>query len=388
MNEQPRYSDLVTRRLVRALLIAGVILTVGAAIWMVSGLFGRIHATAIVIVFAILFSYAVYPPIKAIAARGVPLIVAAIVVYVVIALIVVGAAAWLAPALGAQVTALVHDFPHLIASAQAQIADPTQSTLLQKLPAPARIAIAENAGKVGTAVSGVAGALGSNVLGILTGTGTTIIDIFLILVLTLMIVTDLAEIQKFSTRLVPRAYRPMMLSFMSDVDKVIGGFVRGQLLVAFGVAVLSTLAFLIIGVPYAVLVGLVAGILSIVPIVGPFVAIVPVVAIAFFTVGLVKTIVVFVVFAIIIAIQQNVLPLINARSVGVTPLVVFVALLIGSEAYGILGALLSIPVAGVLRVAAHRIFPPDAGSDALVAEARSNADEPGRATRAVTGRTG
>ncbi len=388
MNEQPRYSDLVTRRLVRALLIAGVILTVGAAIWMVSGLFGRIHATAIVIVFAILFSYAVYPPIKAIAARGVPLILAAIFVYMVIALIVVGAAAWLAPALGAQVTALVHDFPHLIASAQAQIADPTQSTLLQKLPAPARIAIAGNAGKVGTAVSGVAGALGSNVLGIVTGTGTTIIDIFLILVLTLMIVTDLAEIQKFSTRLVPRAYRPMMLSFMSDVDKVIGGFVRGQLLVAFGVAVLSTLAFLVIGVPYAVLVGLVAGILSVVPIVGPFVAIVPVVAIAFFTVGLVKTIVVFVVFAIIIAIQQNVLPLINARSVGVTPLVVFVALLIGSEAYGILGALLSIPVAGVLRVAAHRIFPPDAGSDALVAEARSNADEPGRATRAVTGRTG
>jgi len=152
--------------------------------------------------------------------------------------------------------------------------------------------------------------------------------------------------------------------------------------------VLSTLAFLVIGVPYAVLVGLVAGILSIVPIVGPFVAIVPVVAIAFFTVGLVKTIVVFVVFAIIIAIQQNVLPLINARSVGVTPLVVFVALLIGSEAYGILGALLSIPVAGVLRVAAHRIFPPDAGSDALVAEARSNADEPGRATRAATGRAG
>jgi len=388
MNEQPRYSDLVTRQLVRALLIAGVILTVGAEIWMVSGLFGRIHATAIVIVFAILFSYAVYPPIKAIAARGVPLIVAAILVYVVIALLVVGAAAWLAPALATQVTALVHDFPHLVASAQAQIADPTQSTLLQKLPAPARTAIAGNAGKVGIAVSGVAGALGSNALGILTGTGTTIIDTFLILTLTLMIVADLAEIQRFSTRLVPRAYRPIMLSFMSDVDKVIGGFVRGQLLVAFGVAVLSTLAFLVIGVPYAVLVGLVAGILSIVPIVGPFVAIVPVVAIAFFTVGLVKTIVVFVVFAIIIAIQQNVLPLINARSVGVTPLVVFVALLIGSEAYGILGALLSIPVAGVLRVAAHRIFPPDAGSDALVAEARSNADEPGRATRAATGRAG
>ena len=384
----PSSADIVTRRLIRALLITSVILTAGAVIWMITGLFGRVHATAIVIVFAILFAYVVYPPIKAIAARGVPIIVAAIVVYAIIALVVLGAAAWLAPALAAQVTALVHDFPHLVASAQAQIADPTSSPLLQKLPPPARTAIAGNAGKVGTAVSGVAGALGTNALGILAGTGTTVIDIFLILTLTLMIVTDLAEIQTFGTRLVPRTYRPMMLAFMSDVDKVIGGFVRGQLVVAFGVAVLSTLAFLIIGVPYAVLVGLVAGILSIVPIVGPFVAIVPVVAIAFFTVGLVKTVVVFVIFAIIIAIQQNVLPLINARSVGVTPLVVFVSLLIGSEAYGILGALLSIPVAGVLRVAAHRIFPPDASSDALVAEARADADEPGLATRKATGRTG
>jgi predicted PurR-regulated permease PerM len=53
-----------------------------------------------------------------------------------------------------------------------------------------------------------------------------------------------------------------------------------------------------------------------------------------------------------------------SRSVGVTPLVVFVALLLGSEAFGVLGTLLSIPIAGIVRVAAERLFPPDPQSHA------------------------
>ncbi len=140
-----------------------------------------------------------------------------------------------------------------------------------------------------------------------------------------------------------------------------------------------------LGVPYAILIGLLAGIVSIVPLIGPIVALVPVIAIAFFTVGLVKMIVVVVLYVIILGVQQNVLnPLVTARSVGVTPLVVFVALLLGSEAFGILGALLSIPVAGILRVATERLFPPDGHADMLLAQARDAAGEPAAATHRAT----
>jgi predicted PurR-regulated permease PerM len=115
-----------------------------------------------------------------------------------------------------------------------------------------------------------------------------------------------------------------------------------------------------LGVPYAILLGLLAGIVSIVPLVGPIVAVIPVLVISFFTVGLVKMLIVGALFAAIIAVQQNVLvPIYVARSVGVTPLVIFASLLLGSEAFGILGALLSIPIAGILRVTAERLFPPE-----------------------------
>jgi predicted PurR-regulated permease PerM len=378
------WPDDTTKRLVRALLIAALILAVAGVISMITGLFRHIHGTAIVIIFSILFAYAVYPPIKLISRRGVPIVISAVLVYIVLALVVIGAIAWLAPAIASQLTDLTHNFPRIVTNVQSQISNPTQSPLLQKLPSGVRDQIAANAGKAGAAVSSVAGAVGGNALGILAGTTTTVVDVFLILTLTLLIIGDLAEIQAFGIRLVPRAQRPLMLSFMSEVDQVIGGFVRGQLVVAFGVAVLATLILLGTGVPYAILIGLVAGILSIVPMVGPFIAILPVVAVAFFTVGFVKAIVVLVLFGIVIAIQQNVLPLVNARTVGVTPLVVFVALLIGSEAYGILGALLSIPVAGILRVAAARLFPPDRTADTLLSNARDRAGEPSAETREAT----
>ena len=58
-------------------------------------------------------------------------------------------------------------------------------------------------------------------------------------------------------------------------------------------------------------------------------------------------------------------PIVISKSVGVTPLVFFIALLIGEEAFGILGMLLAIPVAGIVRVAMERVFPQDAGTIAF-----------------------
>jgi predicted PurR-regulated permease PerM len=373
--------DRVSARLIRPLIIVGLLVGLGALLWMIAAVFDRVHSTLVVIIFAILFSYAVYPPIKWLANRRVPIALAGIIVYAVLAVLILGALAWLTPAIASQAQDLTRNFPHIVAQAQQQIADPKDAPLLQRLPAGARDAIAQNTGKAGTIVGGIAGGFGANALGILSGTTAAIVDVALVLGLTLLIVGDLAEIQAFALRLVPRGYRPATLAFMGDVDKVIGGFVRGQVLLALAVAVAGTFVLVAVGVPYALLLGLLAGVVSIVPIVGAVVAVIPVLIVTFFTVGLLKTIVVAVLYAIILLVQQNVLiPLVVAKAVGVTPLVIFVALLLGSEAFGILGALLSIPIAGVLRVAAERLFPPEPSSSALLERARRRSGEPAIAT--------
>ena len=356
---------------------------------MVAGVFDRVHNTLVVIILAILFAYFVYPPIKWLGNRRVPIPLAGVIVYAVLGIVVISALAWLTPAVATQVEDLSKNFPHLVASAQRQIVDPTHSPLLSRLPSAVRSQIADNAGKAGAIVGGIAAKFGSNALVILTGTSAAVIDIFLILGLTLLVLGDLAQIQSFGIRLVPRRYRSAAISFMIDVDKVVGGFVRGQVLLALGVWIAGTIVLFSVGVPYAILLGLLAGVVSIVPLVGPIIALIPVVLIAFVTVGLVKVIVVAALFALILVLQQNVFtPLVVSRSVGVTPLVVFVALLLGSEAFGILGALLSIPVAGILRVATERLFPPDPAADAALIAARGVSGEPPAPTRAATGTTG
>jgi predicted PurR-regulated permease PerM len=286
--------------------------------------------------------------------------VAAIVVYAVLAVVVLGAGAWLAPAVTEQSQALARDFPHVVASAQRQMADPAHSPLLARLPEGVRVQIAANAAKAGAIAGSIAGGAGEHAVRVLSGTTTAVIDVFLVLGLTLLVLGDLAILRAFGLRLVPPRYRAGTLGFMRDVDGVIGGFVRGQVLLALAVGIAGTIVLLAVGVPYALLLGLFAGIVSIVPLVGPLVAAIPVLIIAFFTVGFVKLIVVGVLYAVILAVQQNVLtPMVVSKAVGVTPLVVFLALLFGSEAFGILGALLAIPIAGILRVAGERIFPVD-----------------------------
>ena len=375
-------SDLVTRRLVRALLAVLLVAGVGAVLWMVTAILDRVHNTMVVVIFSVLFAYVVYPPIKWLAVRRVPIAIAGILVYAVLAGVVLGAIAWLAPAIAAQTEALSHEFPKLVVQTQHQIADPSDSPLLARLPASARDAIAQNAGKAGTIIGGIAGGVGANAVGILAGTTATLINVGLVLGLTLLLVSDLASVQSFGVRLIPSAHRVAATSFMRDVNDVIGGFVRGQVALALGVGAVGTVILIVMGVPYAILLGLVAGIVSIVPLIGMFVALIPVLAISFFTVGLVKMIVVGILYAVLLLVQQNVFtPLVNSRAVGVTPLVVFLALLFGSEAFGILGALLSIPVAGILRVAAERLFPHDEQSAAILARARDAAGEPAAETR-------
>jgi predicted PurR-regulated permease PerM len=345
-------------RLVKILILIAIVLGAGAVLWMVASVFDRVHNTCVVIIFSILFTYLVYPPVAWLERRRVPVAVAAIIVYIVVGAVVAGALAWLAPAIATQVTQLAHEFPHIVASAQREMADPAHSPLLARLPDGVRDQIAANAGKAGALVGGFATGFGTHALGALSGTTTAVIDVFLVLGLTLLVLGDLTLLRAFGLRVVPARYRAGTIGFMRDVDGVIGGFVRGQVLLAVAVGIAGTIVLLAVGVPYAILLGTLAGVVSIIPLVGPIAAALPVLVIAFFTVGLVKLIVVGVLYVVILVVQQNVLtPLVVSKSVGVTPLVVFLALLFGSEAFGILGALLAIPIAGIIRVATERIFP-------------------------------
>jgi predicted PurR-regulated permease PerM len=364
-----------TSRPLRALVIVGLLLGSGALVWMISNVLDRVSNVLTIVIFSILFSYLIYPPVKWLA-RYMPRALAVAVVYAGIFVAVLAALAFLAPSVTAQADDFARSYPATVRSVQHSLADPAHNPLLQRFPAQIRDLVAKNVGKVGSYAAIAATAIGSHLLPLLSGGATLVTQLAVTFGVTFMFIVDLEKIQATLIRLIRRDRRAYAVALVMDIDTVIGGFVRTQVVLALVTAIASILVLLVTGVPYALLLGLLIGILSIVPIVGAIVGAIPAVLVALFTVGVVKALIVTALFAVIMQVVGNLIaPLLNAKSVGVTPLIVTLAILIGGEAYGILGILLSVPIAGVLRVVYDRLFPPDPDSERLVLSARAQSGD-------------
>ncbi len=156
--------------------------------------------------------------------------------------------------------------------------------------------------------------------------------------------------------MIPKNQRNDILQIAREVDIVLGKFVRGQLLVCVYVGVSTSIALLLIGVDFAIIIGLVAGIADIIPYFGPIIGIFPALVFAILK-GHIKVIWVLISFTIIQQIECNVVePKIVGDSIGIHPVIVMLALLIGGSYFGIIGMLFAIPVAIVLKIASGFII--------------------------------
>ncbi|MDQ2983768.1 MAG: AI-2E family transporter [Actinomycetota bacterium] len=136
----------------------------------------------------------------------------------------------------------------------------------------------------------------------------------------------------------------------SDIYRTVGGYVTGNLLISLIAGGSSTVVLLIMGVPYAVALGLVVAILDLIPLAGATLALLLVGTVAFLH-SIVAGIVVVVFFIVYQQVENHFLqPVIYSRTVQLSPLVVLVSVLLGAELAGVLGALGAIPLAGTMQV--------------------------------------
>jgi predicted PurR-regulated permease PerM len=135
-----------------------------------------------------------------------------------------------------------------------------------------------------------------------------------------------------------------------DVYRTVGGYVTGNLLISLIAGSSTTIVLLILGVPYAVALGLIVAILDLIPLAGATIAAVIISAVAFLH-TIVAGIVVLVFFLIYQQVENHFLqPVVYGRTVQLSPLVVLISVLIGAQLAGVLGALAAIPVAGTIQV--------------------------------------
>jgi predicted PurR-regulated permease PerM len=190
-------------------------------------------------------------------------------------------------------------------------------------------------GTVATAVTRIAGA----VLGFIT-----------ILILTFYLLIDADSLVAAFARLFPREARPRVLDASRQISTKVSAWLNGQLILAGAIGASAAIGLYLLGVPYFYVLALIAAIGEMVPIIGPILSAVPAILVAL---SVSPQTALFV--AIFWIVQQQVenhllVPKVMELQVGVSPVIVIVALLVGGTALGIVGAVLAVPTAAIAQV--------------------------------------
>ncbi len=177
-----------------------------------------------------------------------------------------------------------------------------------------------------------------------------IISVFMVMILAFYMSVRKKGLRKFIDSLIPHKYQDFLKNFLESAQKEIGGWARGLFIICFFVGLLAYLGLTILGVKYSLTLAVIAGLTEIIPYLGPWLGAIPAVLIAF-TQSPTLALFVIILYLIIQQIENNFLsPYIMHRAIGLDPLVILVALIVGGKLAGPIGMILSVPAATIVAI--------------------------------------
>ncbi|HKA51213.1 MAG TPA: AI-2E family transporter [Candidatus Dormibacteraeota bacterium] len=327
-----------TRAAVRLVLV--VLLTTSSvllALWLLYSL----QALVVWIILALFLTIALSPVVDWFTLRRVPRALAILTAYLLLLIVIAAIVALAVPALVQQGTQLIH-----VLQKEGGVGGEAE-----KLAAPFGIGAAVHAVRpqLDALPAQIASSIGS-LTTVTAGTVGVLSAILSVAVLAFFFLHDGASLVEAGVGLLPEHQRPRARRLLNDSSAAISGYIRGNLAISVIAGISALAGMLVLGIPYALPLSAILAVIDLIPMVGVTLGAIPVV-LAALTVSPVKAVIM---LAYIVAYQQvesNVLnPLIYGRSDRLPPLVVFLAFLIGSLLWGIMGALIAIPVANIIRI--------------------------------------
>jgi predicted PurR-regulated permease PerM len=186
-----------------------------------------------------------------------------------------------------------------------------------------------------------------------------------VLVLTYYMLLEGTRIKQTFLLLFPVTWRPRVDLTLNRIEEKFGGWLRGQLLLSFLVALPVAVGLFLIGIPFPVLLGIIAGLGELIPVVGPTIGAATAIFVAL-PQPVWQLIAVIAFYVILLNVEPHILvPRIMARVVGLSPLLTIIALLMGIRLGGILGGVLSVPTAAGLQVILNEVMREIGGASAL-----------------------
>jgi len=298
---------------------------------------------------AVAVVYLLNPLVSALERRGVPRVAGAGIVYLLFLCIVALVVSLLVPVVTRQVTAVIDHFPDFVADGQAAVRRLAARFGLEpnfRLDAEQVrdwLSAGENRQAVTRYMTGLRSVTNSLISGL--------IIIVLGPVMAFYLLVDLPRLKRGSMALIPPGRREEITRLMDRIGQAVGGFFRGQLLVALFVGVASSIGLWAIGLPFWLLVGMVAGVFNLVPLVGPFIGGGLAVIIALIDGEPLKALwAALVLLAVQQIDNQLISPNVMGRTVQLHPVVVMLALLVGASFAGLFGMLVIVPLVAVAKI--------------------------------------
>ena len=296
--------------------------------------------------------YLLNPIVSRLQARGMGRVWGTLLTYVVFLTVVGVALRFLVPLVADQVSGFVASVPRLLERAELWLAEVNKDLGLNLDPERLVESLGPEAG---------GGAFISRIFSFTTGVVHVVVVIVLGIVLGFYLLVDLPKIQRGAMALIPSTRHREVKSVLDRMGTALGGFFRGQLLVALFVGLASMLSLWIVGLPYWGLVGMIAGLFNLIPLVGPFIGAIPALFIAFTTEtsggllnldpGLPLAVGASLALLVVQQLDNHVIsPNVVARTVKLHPVTVMLGLLIGGTLLGLLGMLLAVPTIAALKI--------------------------------------
>ncbi len=351
----PRFAHLSPR----VALLIGAAIVIGLLLWMA-------RDSVRPFVLGLLLVYLLDPPVRWLARRGVRRTFAIAIVYITAFLAFIEFLNLTLTPLINELIQFIEDFPALVVQFQGQL--DRLSEFYARLQIPSAIREWIDAAVAGTAQGGSGGPAfdPSALLPLITGAGSFLGAIFGYVILPVWVfylLKDRVSLTAQFDEALPKTWRFDVWAVVRLVERVFGQWVRGQLILGLAVGIATFVGLMVLSVVvnpvfgrYAVLLSVIAGILELVPIIGPIISAIPAVLLAA-TAGIESVVAALILYTMIQQVENNFLvPKIQGDAVELHPAAVVFAIVIGGALAGLIGAILALPILAAFRDVVRYLF--------------------------------
>ena len=294
-----------------------------------------IRAVLLAVLIASILMFALNPLVTFLEKRRLPRPVAILLLFIIILISLSGVIAAIIPPLVDQTKSLIDQFPAIVQSLGGLKID--QRVLSDQL-----------------------GPIPKNIARIIIGAFSNIIAVFTLLVVTFYLLSERANLHRYLIFLFGNdGTEEKAEEFVNKLEHGIGSWVRGQLTLMALIGLFTYVGLRILGVNYALPLSILAGILEIIPNIGPTVSMIPAVLVAL-AASPITALATVALFFLVQQFENNIIvPKVMQKAVGVKPLVTIIALMTGVKLAGVLGAILAVPGYLILRIIVEEIYTSD-----------------------------